>query len=227
MHETSSVRIRAAGGSALIAVLAVSLAGCTPQLTVRPQLLSGSFRGETADGVPVAFTFDERSEAFRGEGTIDGRPVVAAGAVGWRGVGTLAGADGGTELIELSLAADGETVILERASGEVVTLGRIGPAPAPAAPGPFSGEYRASRDGAPLAAVTLVQSGELIAGSGIVAGEAAGVAGRATSPKAAEGVVTLADGSQTRFRAELAADARSLTLHGFGEPLVLTRGGSR
>ncbi len=212
----------------LFTVLAgVSLAACAPRLTVRPQALSGSFSGETEDGVPIVFTFIETTEAFRGEGTIDGRPVVVAGAVGWRGVGTLAGEDGTAELIELSLAADGGSVVLERFGGEPVSLDRVGPAPAAAPAGPFSGRYRATEGRAVLAQVTLVQSGELIAGVGVVAGDPAGIAGRTTGPRAAEGVVTLLDGSQTRISAELAADGRSLVVRGYGEPLTLTRVGGR
>lgn len=199
------------------------LTACTPRPAVRPQVLSGSFAGEAADGTPIALTFTERSEAFRGAGTIGGSPVVIAGAVGWRGVATLADADGSAEPVELSLSADGDSVVLERFGAEPVSLDRVGPAPAPAPAGPFSGRYRATRGRAVLAEVTLVQSGELLAGAGLVAGEAAGVAGRTTGARTAAGVVTLLDGSQTRFDAELAADGRSLLLRGFGEPVTLTR----
>jgi len=210
----------------LVAV-AASLAACAPKLTVRPQVLSGSFGGETEDGVPIALIFTESAEAFRGQGTIGGRPAVVAGAVGWRGVGTLAREDGTAELVELSLTADGETVLLERFGAEPVPLHRTGAAPAPAPAGPFSGSYRAELDGATLAEVTLVQSGELLAGAGVVAGDPAGVAGRTTGPRAAEGVVTLLDGSQTRFDAELSADGRTLVVRGFGAPLDFTRAGAR
>ncbi len=213
-----------------LAVLALALlvsGACTAHLTVQPQVLSGSFQGETADGHPVVLTFSQGDEAFRGEGTIDGRPVVVAGAVGLRAVGSLVGGDGAAEPVELSLAADGGSVTLARTGAEPLTLERAA-APALAAPGgPFSGRYRAERDRAPLAEVTLVQSGSLLAGAGIVAGEPAGIAGRVTGPRAADGVVTLLDGSQTRFTAELAADGRSLVLSGFGDPLTFTRGGAR
>jgi hypothetical protein len=153
--------------------------------------------------------------------------VVIAGAVGWRGVGTLAGADGRAELVELSLTAAGGSLVLERLGAEPVSLDRVAPAPAPAPAGPFSGRYRATRGRATLAEVTLVQSGELIAGAGIVVGDPAGVAGRTTAARTADGVVTLLDGSQTRISAELAADGRSLVVRGYGEPLTLTRVGGR
>lgn len=210
----------------LLVVLSVvaSLAACAPRLTVRPQVLSGTFSGATADGVPIVFTFAETGEAFRGEGTIDGRPAVVAGAVGWRGVGTLAGVDGAAEPIELTLAADGEEVLLERPDAEPVPLQRTASGPAPGPTGPFAGRYRAVRGRATLAEVTLVQSGELLAGVGVVAGDPAGLAGRVTGPNLATGVVTLLDGSQTRFEADLSADRRTLVVRGFGEPLTFTRG---
>ena len=207
-------------------LLVATLATCTPHLTVRPQVLTGSFAGETADGRPVVVTFSESDEAFRGEGTIDGQPVVVAGAVGWCGMASLAGDDGGIERVELSLTADGETVVLAREGGETLTLDRASVLALLAPSGPFIGSYRAVRDRAPLAEVALVQSGALLAGVGIFAGDPAGIAGRATGPRAAEGVVTLANGSQTRFEAELAADGRSLVLRSFGEPLTMTRRGA-
>jgi len=213
--------------SALPLLLLGLLAACAPRFTVRPQVLSGSFSGETEDGTPIVFTFSETSEAFRGEGTIGGRPVVVAGAVGWRGVGTLAREDGTAELVELSLAADGETVLLERFGADPVPLTRVGAGSPPAPSGPFTGRYRAVLGRAPLAEVTLVQSGALIAGVGVVAGDPAGIAGRTTGARTAAGVVTLLDGSQTRFAAELAADGRSLVVRGYGEPLTFTRKGPR
>jgi hypothetical protein len=83
----------------ILLLTVVSLAACTAHLTVRPQVLSGLFAGETADGRPVVVTFSQGDEAFRGEGTIDGRPVVVGGAVGLRAVGSLVGADGRAERV--------------------------------------------------------------------------------------------------------------------------------
>ncbi len=206
--------------AALLALAAA--AACAPHLTVEPQTLVGSFRGETADGQEVALTFTEAEEAFRGAGSIGGEPVVVAGAVGWRGTGSLATGDGRSELLELTLSADGETVMLERQGQRPVALHRGG-TPAPPAPsGPFAGRYRAVRDRAPLAEVTLVQSGNLLAGAGIVTGDPVGVSGRVTGADRAEGLVTFLDGSQVRFEAERAADG-SLTVRGFGEPMAMRR----
>ena len=211
-----------------IALLAVSLPGCAkPRLSVQRPILAGPFSGATQDGQAVTLTFSEEREAFRGEGTIGAEPIVVAGAVGWHGVGSLARGDGGAELVELTLAADGETVLLERPGQAPVTLQRGG-SPAPPAPdGPFSGSYRAQRERATLAQVTLVQRGALLAGVGIVAGDPAGITGRATGPRTASGLVTFQDGSQIRFQAELAAAGDALTVRGFGEPISMRRGGPR
>ncbi|HEX9636370.1 MAG TPA: hypothetical protein VGB99_02460 [Acidobacteriota bacterium] len=213
-----------AASVALAALLLLSAAGCAARQRVQPQILTGSFHGETDDGRPVVITFTENEEAFRGEGTIGGEPLVLAGAVGWRGVASLISAAGDTALVELTLAADGGTVLLERPGQKPLTLSRGGGAP-PAASGPFSGSYHARRDRATLAQVTLVQSGSLLAGVGIVAGEPAGITGRTTGARAADGVVTLLDGTQARFLAELAADGESIVVHGFGAPIEMRRGG--
>ncbi len=206
--------------AALLALAAA--AACAPHLSVEPQTLAGSYRGETADGQEVVLTFSEAEESFRGAGSIGGEPVVVAGAVGWRGTGSLASADGANELVEMTLSADGERVTLERQGQGPVTLHRGEAAGPPAPSGPFAGRYRAVRDRAPFAEVTLVQSGELIAGAGIVTGDPGGVSGRVTAADRAEGVVTFLDGSQVSFAADRAADG-SLTVHGFGEPMAMPR----
>jgi hypothetical protein len=230
--ERSSARTGRTRGAVLLgtatAVLALALEGCAkPGPTVQRQVLKGPFSGETEDGRAVEVTFREDREAFRGEGSIGGEPIVVAGAVGWRGVGSLALGDGRAELVELTLSADGESVLLERPGQPAVTLQRGGAPAPPAAGGPFSGTYRAARGEATLAQVTLVQTGTLLAGVGIVAGDAAGITGRTTGPGAAEGLVTFQDGSQVQFQAALAADGGSLTVRGFGEPISMRRGASR
>lgn len=207
--------------TAVGALLFVVLAGCATHRAIQPQVLSGPFSGQAADGKPVVVTFSEDAEAFRGEGTIGEEPVVVAGAVGWRGMGSLARADGGQALVELELSADGERLVLETTGSAPLTLVRGG-TPAAAADGPFSGSYRARRSGATLAEATLVQRGSLLAGVAIVAGDAAGISGRISGRKA-EGQVTFLDSSQVRFEAELAADGRSLLLRGFGEPITMSR----
>lgn len=213
------------GGGWVTALLLAGLCACTPRLTVERQALLGSFSGTTADGEAVVVTFAEEEAAFRGAGTIDGEPIVVAGAVGWRGSGSLVRSDGTAELVELTLSADGERVVVEPLGREAFTLERGGAAPPAGASGPFAGSYRAVRDRAPLAEVTLVQRGELLAGFGIVTSDPVGVSGRVTGASTARGVVTFSDGTQVRFEAELAADGESLVVRGFGEPMTLGRRG--
>ena len=207
-------------GAFVLALLA--LAGCATRQTIRPQVISGPFSGQTAEGKTIVITFTESGEAFRGEGTIGDDAIVVAGAVGWRGTATLARASGRQALVELELSGDGERLVVESAGGPPIVLVRGG-TPAPAAQGPFSGGYRAREDGALLAQVSLVQRGSLLAGVGIVAGDAAGISGRATGPRNADGLVTFLDGSQVQFAVELAADGRTLYVQGFGEPITMER----
>lgn len=212
------------GGRAFAAALALlTLAACETHLTVRPQALTGPFSGETEDGKPVVLTFREEAQSFLGEGTIGGEPLVLAGAVGWRGVASLQGAAGNAELVDLTLSADGETLVLARLGQPPLALQRGG-APAPAlAPGPFSGRFRAAIGRAPLAEVTLVQRGSLLSGVGIVTEDPVGIAGRATGPQTARGVVTFLDGTQVDFDAELSDGGATLAIEGFGKTVTLKR----
>jgi hypothetical protein len=199
---------------------------CIPRLEVKPQTLAGRFGGTTASGEAVVLSFREQQESFRGEGTLDGEPLVVAGAIGWRGVGSLQ-SDAGAEPIALTLSADGEAVIVERLGQPPLTLEREG-APSPPLPlGPFSGRFRALRGRAPLAEVTLVEGSGLLSGVAIVTGDPVGITGRVVAPREAEGTVTFLDGSQAAFHAQLAADGRTLLVVGFGDPVTLERRGAQ
>jgi hypothetical protein len=222
----TKTRPAARGGTAVAALLALALAGCATRQTLRPQVLAGSFSGQTAEGKTVVIAFSESGEAFRGDGTIGDDAIVVAGAVGWRGTATLLRASGRQARVDLELSGDGERLVVESAGGPPIVLVRGGP-PSPGAAGPFSGDYRARRDGATLAEASVVQRGSLLAGIGIVAGDPAGISGRATGPRAAEGLVTLADGTQLSFAAELSADGGSLRVQGFGQPIAMERRGGR
>jgi hypothetical protein len=204
------------------AVLAVAVAGCATRQTIRPQVLAGSFSGQNSEGKAVVVTFTEDDEAFRGEGAIGDDPIVVAGAVGWRGTASLTRASGRQALVELELSADGDRLVLETAGSAPLVLARGG-TPAPAVPGPFAGDYRARKERATLAEVSLVQRGSLLAGVAVVAGDAAGISGRVVESRRASGFVTFADGTQVPFDAELAADGRTLQVNGFGHLLVLDR----
>lgn len=208
----------------VVAGLCLLVPACVPRLEVKPQVLAGRFAGTTADGAPLTLDFTQRQQSILGQGTLGADTVVLAGAAGWRGVATLQAASGQAELVDLSLSADGEMLLLEREGQEVVVLERQ-PAvtPAPAAAGPFSGKFRGVRDGAPLAEVRLVQRGTTLAGAGIVTGDAVGITGRALSATTAEGLVTYLDGTQIRFTLELKSGGRELVAEGFGKPLTLLR----
>jgi hypothetical protein len=209
--------------SAFRSALACALiAACAPQVTIPAQTLAGTYRGVAADGQTVELTFSERERAFQGEGRIGGRPVLVAGAVGWRGVATLVQAGQAQTKMELSLSADGQELALTPEHGSPLLLSRGGNAVSLGAAGPFSGSYRATSQGATLAEVALVQRGDLLTGVANIEGDAAGVSGRVAAPGKATGLVTLLDGSQIRFQAELAAD-RSVVLRGFGSPITLER----
>jgi hypothetical protein len=227
-HCISTSRPAAAGLPGVLAAalcLLLNLA-CIPRLEVKPQTLAGRFAGQTAGGQAVDLSFREQQESFRGEGTLDGEPLVVAGAIGWRGVGSLQSA-GGAEPIALTLSADGETVVVERLGQPALVLERAGDAAAPLPPGPFSGRFRALRGRAPLAEVTLVEGGALLSGVAIVTGDPVGITGRVVAPREAEGHVTFLDGSQAAFHASLAADGRTLVIAGFGDPVTLERRGAQ
>jgi hypothetical protein len=214
-------------GACASAGLAAFVVGCAAhRAPLKAPVLSGSFSGQTSEGKPVVVTFSEEEQAFRGEGTIGGDPIILAGAVGWRGTASLVRASGRQALVELELSGDGEQLVLESADSDPLVLVRGG-TPSAAAAGPFSGDYRARKDRAILAEVSLVQRGSLLAGIGIVGGDAAGISGRASGPNNAEGVVTFLDGSQVTFAIELAADGRSLRVEGFGQPITMERQGGQ
>lgn len=203
------------------AVLA-ALVGCAPHLTVEPQRLTGSYHGTTDDGTEIVLGFTQVRDAFRGSGTVAGEPVTLAGAVGWCGAASLAGADGTEELVALELSGGGEIARLDRPGSTPVNLVRTASSAPPVAQGPFTGRYAAAKGRAPLAEVTLTQDGSLLAGIGIVTGDPVGVAGRTTGATSAAGLVTFRDGTQVRWSADLAADG-TLTLTGFGDPIALHR----
>lgn len=68
----------AAGLASAGVVLFVVCTGCATHRRIRPQVLAGSFSGQTADGKPVVLTFTENEQAFRGEGAIGDDPIVVA-----------------------------------------------------------------------------------------------------------------------------------------------------
>jgi len=210
---------------AIASLLGLAAPGCgAHRPAVAPQTIAGVYSGITAAGQPLSLTFTQANEAFRADGTLGGDPVALAGAVGWRGMASFAGTRSAAP-VRLELSPDGEQLAMEL-DGARVLLQRGGTPVPPPPGGAFSGVYRARSGRALLGRVSLVQRGELVTGIALVAGDPAGVSGRATGPDVAEGVVTFLDGGQAAFRAVLGAD-RSLRVEGFGEPVTLTQAGAR
>ena len=150
------------------------------------QTATGTFSGTTIDGYAVVISVEQESGAVRGVGTVGGEEIVLSGPVGWAAVATLTDSRGVSQLVRLRLSADGDALTIERASGEQVILHRGGNRVSRPS-GPFSGSYRAVRDKALLAEVTMVQSGSLLSGVGTVLGSTAGLSGHVTDSNQARG----------------------------------------
>lgn len=196
--------------------------GCVSTLERTPISVGGTFRGTTEAGRPIVLTLEEGEGGFSGHGSLDGAPLVIAGATTWSAVASLTHGQGSTTLYTVSLSPDGNRLALERPGAAATELERRGPAVA-AAPGPLSGRYRARDDGAAIAEVTVVQNGSLVAGIAVLWGQPAGVSGRVAAGGEARGLLTFADGSQAVFSAVLSADGRQLTVRGLGAPVTLRR----
>ena len=209
---------------AAIALLGVSLAACAkPRPTVQRPVLAGPFHGATEDGKAVEVTFSQDREAFRGEGTIGGEPIVVAGAVGWRGVGSLARGDGGAELVELTLSADSETVLLEREGQPPVTLERGG-APATSRRGrPVLGELSRGRERATWRRCRWVR-GAADGRVGIVDGSRRAYG--AHTPRTASGMVTFPDCPRSVSRLSWRSSGDAMTLPR-RRAVSMRRGGAR
>lgn len=206
----------------LIFTISLIVLGCAATFVVEPQTGSGTFSGITPEGHSIVVTLKQEGQAFKGEGTINGEPIVLAGPLAWSAVGSLTRSDGSFSSVKVSLSADSEVLTIERLGRPAVVLNRGG-TPVQLPSGPFSGSYRAVRGGTVLAEATIVQSGPLVSGVGIITGDPAGINGRVTAPNKVAGVITFLDESQVFFEAELSADERSVSLRGFGPPINLRR----
>ena len=224
-HVELGLLLRGLERSWALLALATTLA-CAPALTVREAELSGAFTGSTPEGEAVSLVFTDENEAFRGVGSIGQRPVALAGPSVWRGVGALSDGGGGDRPVELALSADGERLEVAIDGGATLRLDRA-TGSAPAASGGFSGRYRGFRAKDLAATVTLVQTGELLSGTGILLGDPFGVSGRVERGRFAEGVVTFADGTLSRFSATLDDDGDSLRVRGLAAALEWRREGSK
>jgi hypothetical protein len=208
----------------LILILAISIIalGCSTIPIIEPQTVSGTFSGVTSEGGPVVLTLEQEGQAFKGQGTLNGQPIVIAGPLTWSAIGSLTHADGSLSLVKLSLSADSDMLTLENPEQPSLLLNRGG-TPISQPTGPFTGKYQAVEGETVWAAVTLVQSGLLISGFGTVLGEMTGISGRTTAANEVNGIMLFLDESQVRFEAKLSADGQSITLLGLGAPVVLRR----
>lgn len=205
----------------LLILAALTVWGCA-RFVVEPQTLSGTFTGAMPDGRPIVVTVEQAGQVFRGEGSVDGEPLVLAGPLVSSAVGSLAFSDGAFASAHVRLSGGGDVLTIARVGQPDIVLNRGG-TPVQSPPGPFSGRYRALEAGMVLAETTLVQSGLLVSGVGIIAGGPAGINGRVMAPRKLTGIITFRDESQVRFEAELSADAQTIEFRGFGRPINLQR----
>ncbi len=210
--------------SVLALILAISLiaSGCARGFKVIPQNVTGTYQGLTEDGGAITVTLEEHGQAFTGHGTVDGEPVVLAGALAWNAVGSFTAPKGSSSIVSLNLSANNEKLTVQPMGQPAMVLVRGG-APIILPPGPFSGSYQAVQQGARLAEATIVQNGPLITGVGVILGDPAGITGQVTAPRTAEGVLTFLDKSQMYFEIEQSEDGRSVTVHGLGTPVNLRK----
>jgi hypothetical protein len=206
----------------LILAIGLMASGCARGFKVAPQTVTGTYQGVTGDGGAIIVTLDERGQAFRGYGTVDGEPVVLAGALSWNAVGSLTASKGSSSIVSLNLSANNEKLTIRPMGQPAMVLVRGG-SPIILPPGPFSGSYQAVQQGARLAEATIVQNGPLITGVGVILGDPAGITGQVTAPHTAEGVLTFLDKSRLRFEIELSEDGRSVTVRGLGAPVNLRK----
>ena len=205
-----------------LVLAAFALQACTVEPISEPLTVAGTYQGDTPGGAPILLTLEQDGQAFRGHGNIGGEPVAIAGPLTWTAVATMTHANGATTTHTVALEADGDTLRIEAPGQEPILLMRGGTASGPP-PGAFSGTYAGVGDAAPFVRATLVQSGDLFSGTGVILGLPAGLGGRITEPGKAEGTATLPDQSQISFGLELSQDQRTLLLLGVADPITLRR----
>jgi hypothetical protein len=200
----------------------LSFLGCTESIVIEIQPAAGTFSGQTPEGDPVSITLDRIDEGFRGNGTINGDPIVISGVRTWEAIGTLTHADGSSALVRVTLSSDNDSLTIRKTGQADIVLFRGG-TPVAGVPGPFTGKYRSMAPNDSLARVTIVQTGSLISGIAEIFDQITAISGRLTDSHKAQGTVTYSDESRVMFHAELSADANSITITGMGDPIELER----
>ncbi len=207
---------------ALTFIITMVASGCARELAVAPQMVTGTYQGLTEDGETITFTLEEEGQAFSGYGTVNGNPIVLAGALEWNAVGTLTPSTGSSFIVSLKLSANSEKLTIQRIGQPPIVLLQGGD-PITPPPGSLSGSYHADQLETRLAEATIVQNGSLISGVGIIMGDPAGITGQVTAPGTAEGFLTFLDKSRLKFEIEQSADGQSVTVHGLGTPMNLRK----
>ncbi len=205
----------------VLAVILIRLGvSTTPEMST--QTVSGTYTGVNAAGDPITLTLEQDNQAFKGQGTIAGKPVVISGVLAWEAVGSLAYSDASSSSVRLGLSSDGETLAIKTLGQPDIALNRGG-TPVVQPPGPFSGKFRSAGPAASLANVTILQSGSLITGFAQIFDQTAAVTGKVTDINKAAGRITFLDESQSSFHAELSTDKNTITIFGMGNPIVFER----
>jgi hypothetical protein len=204
-----------------LVLTAFAVQACAVEPISEPLTVAGTYQGDTPGGA-IVLTLEQDGQAFRGHGSIGGEPIAIAGPLTWSAVATMTHANGTVTTHILGLEAEGDTLRLEAPGQEPVLLMRGG-TPSAATPGAFSGTYAGVGEAAPFVRATLVQTGDLISGTGVILGLPAGLGGRLTEPGKAEGTATFPDESQISFGLELSPDQGTLLLLGVADPIALRR----
>ncbi len=208
--------------AALVLVAVVIKLGVTTTLEMRTQTVSGTYTGVTGAGDPITLTLEQEDQAFKGQGTIAGKPVVISGVLAWEAVGSLTHPDASSFSVRLGLSSDGETLAIKTLGQPDVILNRGG-TPVVQPSGPFSGKYRSAGPAVSLASMTILQSGSLIAGFAQIFDQTVAVTGKVTNINKVAGRLTFLDESQSSFHAELSTDKKTITIFGMGNPIVFER----
>ncbi len=206
----------------LLITIALAIVGCAERRVIETQSATGIYSGVSNNGDSIVLTLEQGEYGFRGQGTINGKPLVISGINTWGANGTITYSDGSSSLVSLGLTPGSEDLTIESHGQPKITL-KGGGTPVVQPSGPFTGTYRTVGSESNLATATIVQTGSLFSGNAEIFDQATAVTGRVTAPNKAVGIITYRDRSQESFRAELSADGKTVTLSGMGRPIVLEK----
>ncbi len=206
----------------LLISFALAVMGCAERHKTETQSVTGTFSGVTGNGESVVLTLEQGEYGSRGQGTINGKPLVISGINTYGVSGTIMYADGSSSLVKLGVDPVSEGLTIKLLDQPKITL-NDGGTPVTRTPGPFTGTYRPVGSESNHATATIIQSGSLIMGNAEIYDQATSVTGRATEPNKVVGTITYRDESQVFFEAELSADKKTITLSGMGKPIVLDK----